>query len=93
MSAIVCGKRSFFEDLQTSPNSASPPASKKIRCFTSTSPVRFSSFATSPPSPSLVDKLRSVFPNMDKKVVDRLVNSAKIILGIEIIQLHTLIRC
>ncbi|KAJ0522610.1 putative ubiquitin system component CUE, UBA-like superfamily [Helianthus annuus] len=70
MSAIVCGKRSFFEDLQTSPNSASPPASKKIRCFTSTSPVRFSSFATSPPSPSLVDKLRSVFPNMDKKLLE-----------------------
>lgn len=73
MSAIVCGKRSFFEDLQTSPNSASPPASKKLRCFTSTSPVRFSSFASSPPapSPSLVDKLRSVFPNMDKKLLEK----------------------
>ncbi|XP_076882495.1 uncharacterized protein LOC143530976 [Bidens hawaiensis] len=70
MSAIVCGKRSFFEDLQTSPNSASPPASKKLRCFTSTSPVRFSSFANSPPSPSLVDKLRLVFPNMDKKLLE-----------------------
>ncbi|KAK1416771.1 hypothetical protein QVD17_25887 [Tagetes erecta] len=70
MSAIVCGKRSFFEDLQTSPNSSSPPASKKLRCFTSTSPVRFSSFATSPPSPSLVDKLRSVFPNMDRKLLE-----------------------
>ncbi|KAK9078252.1 hypothetical protein SSX86_002309 [Deinandra increscens subsp. villosa] len=70
MSAIVCGKRSFFEDLQTSPNSASPPASKKLRCFTSTSPVRFSSFANSPSSPSLVDRLRSVFPNMDKKLLE-----------------------
>ncbi|KAJ0724804.1 putative ubiquitin system component CUE, UBA-like superfamily [Helianthus annuus] len=70
MSAIVCGKRSFFDDLQTSPNSASPPASKKIRCFSSTSPVRFSSFVNSPPSPSLIDKLRSVFPNMDKKLLE-----------------------
>lgn len=68
MSAIVCGKRSFFEDLQTSPNSSSPtaPASKKLRCFTSTtSPVRFSSS-----TPSLFDKLRSVFPNMDRKILE-----------------------
>ncbi|KAI3774991.1 hypothetical protein L1987_49558 [Smallanthus sonchifolius] len=70
MSAIVCGKRSFFEDLQTSSNSASPPASKKLRCFTSTSPVRFSSFNNPPPSPSLVDKLRSIFPAMDKKLLE-----------------------
>ncbi|KAI7747199.1 hypothetical protein M8C21_007924 [Ambrosia artemisiifolia] len=70
MSAIVCGKRSFFEDLQTSPNSASPPASKKLRCFSSTSPVRFSTFVNSPPSPSVIDKLRSVFPNMDKKLLE-----------------------
>ncbi|KAL4589089.1 hypothetical protein LXL04_001991 [Taraxacum kok-saghyz] len=70
MSAIVCGKRSFFEDLPTSPNSASPPASKKLRCFTSTSPVRFSPFTNSPPSPSLVDKLRLFFPTMDKKLLE-----------------------
>ncbi|KAI3803480.1 hypothetical protein L1987_31632 [Smallanthus sonchifolius] len=68
MSAIVCGKRSFFEDIQTSSNSASPPASKKLRCFTSTSPVRFSSFSN--PPPSLVDKLRSIFPAMDKKLLE-----------------------
>lgn len=71
MSAIVCGKRSFFEDLPTSPNSASPPASKKLRCYTSTSPVRFSSFTNSPPSPSLVDKLRSFFPSMDKQLLEK----------------------
>nr|KAJ0205428.1 hypothetical protein LSAT_V11C500275320 [Lactuca sativa] len=71
MSAIVCGKRSFFEDLPTSPNSASPPASKKLRCYTSTSPVRFSPFTNSPPSPSLVDKLRSFFPSMDKKLLEK----------------------
>lgn len=71
MSAIVCGKRSFFEDLPTSPNSASPPASKKLRCYTSTSPVRFSSFTNSPPSPSLIEKLRSFFPSMDKKLLEK----------------------
>ncbi|CAI9260032.1 unnamed protein product [Lactuca saligna] len=71
MSAIVCGKRSFFEELPTSPNSASPPASKKLRCYTSTSPVRFSPFTNSPPSPSLVDKLRSFFPSMDKKLLEK----------------------
>nr|XP_043623922.1 uncharacterized protein LOC122595595 [Erigeron canadensis] len=76
MSAIVCGKRSFFEDnnnnISTSPNSASSqPPSKKLRCFSSTSPVRFSSFVTSPPSPSLIDKLLSVFPNMDKKLLEK----------------------
>ncbi|KAI3712061.1 hypothetical protein L1987_70610 [Smallanthus sonchifolius] len=70
MSAIVCGKRSFFEDLQTPPNSASPPASKKLRCFNSTSPVWYSSFTNSPPSPSHIDKLRSVFPTMDKKLLE-----------------------
>ncbi|CDP10444.1 unnamed protein product [Coffea canephora] len=43
MSAILCGKRSnFFEDLQSSPASTSPPpVSKRIRC-SSSSPVRFS---------------------------------------------------
>lgn len=61
MSAIVCGKRSFFEDLQSpSPTSASPPVSKKIRCSSSTSPVRFPT--------SLIDQLRTLFPDMDNQV-------------------------
>ncbi|XP_042487265.1 uncharacterized protein LOC122067464 isoform X2 [Macadamia integrifolia] len=42
MSAIVCGKRSFFEDIPSPPVS-----SKRIRCSSSTSPIRFS-----PPRPS-----------------------------------------
>nr|XP_043616921.1 uncharacterized protein LOC122588787 [Erigeron canadensis] len=52
--AIVCGKRSFFDD--TSPTSSSP-VSKKLRC----SPVR---------RPA-VDHLRSLFPNLDKQVLEK----------------------
>ena len=58
MSAAVCGsKRSFFEDLPPS-----PPLSKRLRCSSSTSPIRFS-------APSLLDQLRAIFPNMDNQVV------------------------
>ncbi|GMN49992.1 hypothetical protein TIFTF001_019156 [Ficus carica] len=54
MSAAVCGsKRSFFEDLPPS-----PPLSKRLRCSSSTSPIRFS-------APSLLDQLRAVFPHME----------------------------
>ncbi|KAJ9537913.1 hypothetical protein OSB04_030646 [Centaurea solstitialis] len=90
MSAIVCGKRSFFEDLPTSPNSASPPAAKKLRCFTSTSPVRFSSFSSSPPSPSIVDKLRSFFPAMDKKLLEKALEESGNDLGSAIKSLNEL---
>ncbi|XP_010533131.1 PREDICTED: uncharacterized protein LOC104808967 [Tarenaya hassleriana] len=66
MSAIVCGKRSLFEDLAT----ASPPVSKKIRCSSSSSPVRFS--PPSPPASSLfLDQLAAIFPDMDKQLIER----------------------
>ncbi|KAJ0031755.1 hypothetical protein Pint_13775 [Pistacia integerrima] len=69
MSAILCGKRSFFEDI-----AASPPVSKRIRCSPS-SPVRFSSFSSnlSPPSPSshLFDQLAAIFPHMDKQLLEK----------------------
>lgn len=76
MSAIVCGKRSyFFEDLQSSsPSSSSPPVPKRIRC----SPPRSSNH---PPAaaaavnyfsiPSAIDHLVSVFPDMDKQLLER----------------------
>ncbi|KAJ8550859.1 hypothetical protein K7X08_000229 [Anisodus acutangulus] len=51
MSAIICRKRSFFEDLQ-SPSPIS--VSKKLRC--------------SPPSSSLFDQLRALFPDMDTQI-------------------------
>lgn len=78
MSAIVCGKRSFFEELTVT----SPPVSKRIRC-SSSSPVRFSpprsNNAVSVSSPSfihsssslLIDKLLALFPDMDKQIIER----------------------
>uniref|UniRef100_A0A5B7AIT8 CUE domain-containing protein n=2 Tax=Davidia involucrata TaxID=16924 RepID=A0A5B7AIT8_DAVIN len=68
MSAIVCGKRSFFEDLPTSPTSASPPVSKKLRCSSSTSPVRYSPFSH---SPTPIDRLRLIFPDMDTQLLEK----------------------
>ncbi|XP_057966776.1 uncharacterized protein LOC131156991 isoform X2 [Malania oleifera] len=77
MSAIVCGKRSFFEDLPA------PPVSKRIRC-SSSSPVRFSpprTFSASsqfplpslylPSSAPLLEHLRVIFPDMDKQVLEK----------------------
>jgi len=78
MSAIVCGKRSFFEELTVT----SPPVSKRIRC-SSSSPVRFSpprsnTLASNPPSfnfgssssssSTLIEQLAAIFPDMDKQV-------------------------
>lgn len=67
MSAIVCGgKRSLFEDLAT----ASPPVSKKLRCFSSSSSARFS--PPIPPSSSILfDHLAAIFPDMDKQILER----------------------
>ncbi|XP_076944859.1 uncharacterized protein LOC143615674 [Bidens hawaiensis] len=58
MSAVVCGKRSFFDE---SSSSTSPVAKKQHRC-SSSSPVRLS---------PLVDQLRVVFPNMDKQLLEK----------------------
>ncbi|CAN0901158.1 hypothetical protein LINGRAHAP2_LOCUS21262 [Linum grandiflorum] len=73
MSAIVGGKRSFFEEL----NISSPPVAKRIRC-SSSSPVRFSpsrtqsSSALPPSSPAnLVAQLAAIFPEMDKELLER----------------------
>ncbi|XWS27042.1 hypothetical protein CRYUN_Cryun26dG0082100 [Craigia yunnanensis] len=68
MSAIVSGKRSFFEEL-----SATPPVSKRIRCssrFISSSFSPSSSSSSPPPSPPssfLIDQLIVIFPEMDKQ--------------------------
>ncbi|XP_076892454.1 uncharacterized protein LOC143544185 [Bidens hawaiensis] len=75
MSAVVCGKRSyFFEDhsipsASASSASASPPASKRIRCFSTSSPVQFSSARV-----VAVDRLVGLFPDMDKLVIERTLN-------------------
>ncbi|XP_039005043.1 uncharacterized protein LOC120132330 isoform X2 [Hibiscus syriacus] len=63
MSAIVSGKRSFFEEL-----SASPPVSKRIRC----SSRLVSSFSLSSPPPLFfIDHLIPMFPEMDKQILER----------------------
>ncbi|XP_022946782.1 uncharacterized protein LOC111450749 isoform X1 [Cucurbita moschata] len=76
MSAIVCGKRSLFEDLPPH------PVSKRIRC-SSSSPVRYSPprssnqsvfpfpQTSSSQSAHLVDYLCENFPDMDKQLLER----------------------
>ncbi|BFG15557.1 hypothetical protein CerSpe_018310 [Prunus speciosa] len=60
MSVAVCGsKRSFFEELPPS-----LPLSKRLRCSSSTSPIRFS-------APYLLDQLCFIFPQMDPQVLER----------------------
>ncbi|XP_044495257.1 uncharacterized protein LOC123218101 [Mangifera indica] len=61
MAAAVCGsKRSFFEDIP-----ASPSVSKRLRCG-SASPTKLS-----PPPATLLDQLRSVFPELDPQLLER----------------------
>ncbi|XP_051147701.1 uncharacterized protein LOC127262886 [Andrographis paniculata] len=72
MSAILCGKRSFFEEIDpsaSSPASASPPALKRLRCSSSTSPVRFT---YSPPvQTSPIAHLRGLFPDLDVQLLEK----------------------
>lgn len=83
MSALVCGKRSLFEDLHTP-----PPISKRLRCSGSNSPIRFS--ANSPTrSPTATDihhqnqsteihhlsQLRGLFPDMDEQHLEAVLES------------------
>ncbi|KAH9666748.1 CUE domain-containing protein [Citrus sinensis] len=67
MAVAVCGnKRSFFEDLPSS-----PPVSKRVRCG-SASPSKF----TPPPpptttAPQLLDRLRAFFPQLEPQLLER----------------------
>ncbi|CAI9779704.1 unnamed protein product [Fraxinus pennsylvanica] len=74
MSAIVCGKRSFLEEIVTtsSPVSGSLPVSKKRCCSSATSPVRFS---YSPPR-SLIDQLKALFPDMDSELLEKVLEES-----------------
>ncbi|XP_022889765.1 uncharacterized protein LOC111405207 isoform X2 [Olea europaea var. sylvestris] len=74
MSAIVCGKRSFFEEILTtsSPVLGSPPVSKKRRCSSTTSPVQFS---YSPPR-SLFDEFKASFPDMDSELLEKVLEES-----------------
>lgn len=62
MAVAVCGnKRSFFEDLPSS-----PPVSKRVRCG-SASPSKF----TPAPAPQLLDRLRALFPQFEPQLLER----------------------
>ncbi|KAI3455301.1 hypothetical protein Pfo_011964 [Paulownia fortunei] len=91
MSAIVCGKRSFFEDIDaaaSSPKSASPPAYKKFRCSSSTSPVRFT---YSPPvQTSPVDQLKALFPDTEIQLLEKALEESGNDLDLAIKSLHKL---
>lgn len=86
MSAIVCGKRSFFEDLESaagSPTASSPPPYKKFRC---SSPARFT---YSPPvQPSPVNQLKSLFPDMEIQLLEKALEEAGNDIGSAINRLH-----
>ncbi|CAM8923050.1 unnamed protein product [Rhodiola kirilowii] len=70
MSAILCGKRSFFEDLPTP-----TPVSKRIRC-SSSSPVRYSPTRNSVNSQrsAAVEHLVAAFPSMDKQLIKKVLD-------------------
>ncbi|KAF3637239.1 putative mitogen-activated protein kinase kinase kinase 12-like [Capsicum annuum] len=88
MSAIVCGKRSFFEDLQSpSPTSPSTPVSKKLRC-SSTSPRRFS--PTVAVEAAAVDQLRALFPDIDSQLLEKALEECGNDLDAAVKKLHEL---
>ncbi|KAK4719266.1 hypothetical protein R3W88_017604 [Solanum pinnatisectum] len=87
MSAMVCGKRSFFEDLQSpSPTSPSTPVSKKLRC-SSTSPRRFS---PPPPAAASIDHLRALFPDVDCQFLEKALEECGNDLDVAVKRLHEL---
>ncbi|KAG6422253.1 hypothetical protein SASPL_118818 [Salvia splendens] len=89
MSAIVCGKRSYFEDIDagaSSPAAASLPAYKKLRCSSSTSPVRFT---YSPPlQTSSVDQLKALFPELEIQILEKALEESVNDLDLAIEKLH-----
>ncbi|KAL3819186.1 hypothetical protein ACJIZ3_005091 [Penstemon smallii] len=91
MSAIVCGKRSFFEDIEplgTSPTLGSPPAYKKFRCSSVTSPIRCN---YSPPVyRSPVNQLEVLFPDMEIQLLERALEESGNDLEFAIKTLHEL---
>eukprot|EP00249_Psilotum_nudum_P015084 c25158_g1_i1 orf=748-1626(-) len=99
MSAVVCGKRLLFDDLH-----GSPPIIKRRRFSGGNSPPHFSSRSglfgpsdsgspRSPCSPSLEDQLlhlRTLFPQMDPQVVEKVLETCDNNLDSAIKSLHEL---
>lgn len=85
MSAAVCGKRSLFEDLHSS-----PPISKRLRFALGNSPTWFAStpsLSTSGPrsgptfdscleAGSLLSQLHALFPDMEEQVVEKVLEAS-----------------
>lgn len=83
MSAVVCGKRSLFEEIH-------PPIPKRLRCGGGSSPVRFPSLRTGSPPASCeagspqnisdpadqLSQLRSLFPDMDGQLIEKVLESS-----------------
>ncbi|XP_039131636.1 uncharacterized protein LOC120268260 [Dioscorea cayenensis subsp. rotundata] len=110
MSAIVLGKRSnsIFEELHHHSPSQSPfdtPVSKRIRCSSSPTHIRFSPPRPSSQSPrglngggvvvdsaysAHLDHLRSLFPDMDQKFLERALEASNNDLDSAIKSLHDL---
>ncbi|KAG6430624.1 hypothetical protein SASPL_108696 [Salvia splendens] len=92
-SSIVCGKRSYFEDIDagaSSPAAASLPAYKKLRCSSSTSPVRFT---YSPPvHTSSVDQLKDLFPELEIQLLEKALEESVNDLDLAIKKLHEFCR-
>lgn len=89
MSAVVCGKRSLFDDIH-----GSPPVTKRLRCGGGSSPIRFSSgslwrsgLASGPFETSSLQHisaeaevqlshLRVLFPEMDEQLLEKVLQNS-----------------
>ncbi|KAG0498699.1 hypothetical protein HPP92_003390 [Vanilla planifolia] len=85
MSAGVCGKRVGFEEIFGSP--ASAPSAKRSRCSNYGSPIR-AEFAFA--AEDKVSVLLRMFPSMDRKVVEIILNSHENKIDDAIQSLHAL---
>ncbi|KAG6430441.1 hypothetical protein SASPL_108508 [Salvia splendens] len=86
-------ERSYFEDIDagaSSPAAASLPAYKKLRCSSSTSPVRFT---YSPPvHTSSVDQLKDLFPELEIQLLEKALEESVNDLDLAIKKLHEFCR-
>lgn len=87
MSAVLCGKRSFFEDPNTTPS----PVLKKVRfCSSATSPVRFSLSPPPAPKSSSFSQLKEIFPLMDNQLLERVLEECGDDIDYAVKRLHEL---
>ncbi|KAH9605037.1 hypothetical protein KSS87_016337 [Heliosperma pusillum] len=85
MSAIVCGKRAYFDELPDYSSSSPIPVSKRIRYASSSSPVRLSLSKT-----RLFDRLLELFPSMDNQHLEKALDECGGDIDVAIKSLHQL---